>query len=214
MKPYLVSAPKFVQWLFPKRIWHLPNTQNSVYLTFDDGPIREVTPWVLDLLQEYKAKATFFCIGENIARHPALFLRILQEGHSIGNHTQHHLRSTKTNAKTYLENISQATEQAKRTAGVDFQYFRPPYGKLSTSKALKIIKKGYKIVMWDTLSADFDMNISEEKCLKNVVNNLQVGSIVVFHDSLKAEKNLRYALPRTLEFIKQKGWNARAMPSF
>lgn len=202
MKAYLVQTPKFVQRLFRKRIWAFPFSKD-VFLTFDDGPIPEVTPWVLDLLKHYNAKATFFCIGDNVRKHPELFKRIIQEGHAVGNHTMHHLNGHKTPLQEYIDNVN-ACHSVLGTHSSEL--FRPPYGKLTSrqSKALRTL--GYQIIMWDVLSADFDADVSEEKCFQNVSNHLQPGSIVVFHDSLKAEKNLKHALPMILETIKEKGW--------
>ncbi len=216
MKSYLVKTPKLVQWLFPRRVWAFSRKEPNIYLTFDDGPIPEVTPWVLDLLKEYDAKATFFCIGENVKKHPEIFERIITEGHSIGNHTFHHLKGTETTTEKYLEDIA-LFEETITTFNDEFRatsneqisplttrtsLFRPPYGRMTSAQAKKVAEKGYKIVMWDVLSADFDTSILEEKCLENVLNNIKPGSVVVFHDSLKAEKNLRYVLPKVLEFIK------------
>lgn len=210
MKPYLVQTPKFVQRMFPKRIWAFPNSEKKIYLTFDDGPIPEVTPWVLDTLQKHNAKATFFCIGDNISKHPEIFKRIISEEHAVGNHTFNHLNGRKTTLENYLENVSKAeTEMAHRLSSIaskDHQkveqcttLFRPPYGKMTSSQAKSIHQKGYQIVMWNVLSADYDTAISEEKCFKNVAKNIKPGSIVVFHDSLKAQKNMQYALPKVLE---------------
>ena len=220
MKPYLVKTPKFVQRIFPERVWAFPNNNNSVYLTFDDGPIPEVTPWVLSLLKEYKAKATFFCIGNNISKHPTIFKQILAEGHSIGNHTFNHLNGWKTNTEEYIDNCVAFEEilNTPEVLGQDDKFnsefriqnsellFRPPFGKM-TSKQVEILqKKGYKIIMWDVLSADFDKSISKEKCLENVINNIQPGSIVVFHDSLKSEEKLKYVLPKVMDYIVAEKW--------
>ncbi len=188
--------PKLIQRLYPERIWAFSRSSNSVYLTFDDGPIPEVTPWVLDELKKHNAKATFFCIGENVQKHPEIFKRIITEGHAVGNHTFNHLMGTKTETSTYIENILLAE------ALIDSKLFRPPYGKISSKQAKILQQKGFKIVMWDIISYDFDANICEEECLQNVLKNTKPGSVVVFHDSLKAEKNLRFVLPKVLEFIK------------
>jgi len=216
LKPYFVKTPKFLSWIFPNRIWAFSRSEKSIFLTFDDGPIPEVTPWILDILKEYNAKATFFCIGENVAKHPEIFRRIISEGHSVGNHTFNHLNGWNTSTSKYVENVIKAEEIfQKELCSIsneefgnqnseirNFKFFRPPYGKM-TSKQSKILqKKGYKIVMWDILSADFDQRLSEEKCLQNVLKNIENGSIVVFHDSLKAEKNLRYVLPKVLENLR------------
>lgn len=166
MKPYLVKTPKFVQRLFPKRIWAFPNNENSVFLTFDDGPIPEVTPWVLSTLKQYNAKATFFCIGDNVKKHPSIFNQLIKEGHSIGNHTYHHLNGWKSNTEDYINNCNLLKDNFPLFNEVNL--FRPPFGKLSLKQSKLLQKKGFKIIMWDILSADFDSKISKEKCLDNV----------------------------------------------
>jgi len=201
VKPYLVKTPKFVQRLFPKRTWVFPYNENKVYLTFDDGPIPQVTPWVLNLLKENNSKATFFCIGDNINKYPDVFKRLISEGHSIGNHTYHHLNGWKTKTETYIQNIIKSEIQLNSEL-----LFRPPFGKLSSRQSKILQKKGFKIIMWDVLSADFDTKITKEKCLENVLKNIQPGSIVVFHDSLKSEEKLRYVLPKVLDFIRGQKW--------
>ena len=198
--------PRFIQRLYPERIWAFSRSSNSVFLTFDDGPIPEVTPWVLDELKKHNAKATFFCIGENVQKHPEIFQRILSEGHSVGNHTFKHLNGWKTATSEYIENIEKAKKQMHNS---EFKIqnsrllFRPPYGKITSKQAKTLQKKGFKIVMWDIISYDYDTNVSEEKCLQNVLKNIRSGSVVVFHDSLKAEKNLRYVFPKVLEFLNE-----------
>jgi len=202
---FITKTPKLVHWLFPKRVWAFSRSQPTVYLTFDDGPIPEVTPWVLDVLRKYDARATFFCIGENITKHPEIAKQILAEGHSIGNHTFYHKNGWKTSYTEYLKDLEKFNSALKKSA-IKIP-FRPPYGKMTSRQAKAILKKGHDIIMWDVLSGDYDENISETTCLKNVLSNIEKGSIIVFHDSLKAEKNLRYALPSVLEYIKNKGWN-------
>jgi peptidoglycan/xylan/chitin deacetylase (PgdA/CDA1 family) len=198
--------PRFIQRLYPERIWAFSHVKDSVFLTFDDGPIPEITPWVLDELKKHNAKATFFCIGENVKTHSEIFQRILAEGHSVGNHTFNHLNGWKTSISEYIENIEKAKKQMHNS---EFRIqnsellFRAPYGKITSKQAKTLQNKGFKIVMWDVLSYDYDGSVSEEKCLKNVLNNIKPGSIVVFHDSLKAEKNLRYVLPKVLEFLNE-----------
>ncbi|MCW5518909.1 polysaccharide deacetylase family protein [Aureitalea sp. L0-47] len=215
MNPFLVKTPSLVKRLNPSWVWSFPQETNAVYLTFDDGPIPEVTPWVLDILNEYNIKATFFCIGENVKKHPELFRRIIAEGHSVGNHTNQHLNGWVTNTETYISDVEAASEILKQNnsnrESTPSLLFRPPYGKLKPVQSKKIKQKGYSIVMWDVLSFDWDQSISPEKCLENVQLNLEPGSIVVFHDSLKAEKNLRYTLPETLEFIIENNWNGLAI---
>jgi peptidoglycan/xylan/chitin deacetylase (PgdA/CDA1 family) len=211
VKPYLVKSPTVLKWLFPKRIWSLPNNLNSVYITFDDGPIPEVTPWVLDTLSRFKAKATFFCIGDNVQKHPLIYNRLLKEGHATGNHTFNHLNGWKTSTEDYsincekFEEILNLVQDDKSSINT---LFRPPYGKITSKQASILQKKGYSICMWDVLSADFDASISEEKCLQNVLKNIEPGSIIVFHDSLKAEKRLKYVLPKVLDYIYTNGLNS------
>jgi len=203
----MITIPKFVQWLYPERIWAFPREQNSIYLTFDDGPIPEVTPWVLDELKKHNAKATFFCIGENVQKHPEIFRRILDEGHSVGNHTFNHLNGWKTEVSEYVDNVLKCEEVFNSEFGIQNSelLFRPPYGRISSKQAKLLLKEGYKIVMWSCISYDYDRNVSEEKCLQNVLRSVRSGSIIVFHDSLRAQKNLRYVLPKVLEFIEQNG---------
>ncbi|GAB5401160.1 MAG: polysaccharide deacetylase family protein [Aureisphaera sp.] len=185
----------------------MPNKDRVVYLTFDDGPITRVTPWVLDLLKQHNAKATFFCIGDNIAKHPEVFARIQAEGHSIGNHTFNHLNGWKTTTENYVENTLRAEETLMKE-GCQSKLFRPPYGKIRFEQAKALRKLGYKIIMWDVLSADFDPAVSKEQCAENVLKHIKPGSIVVFHDSIKAEDRLTYALPKVLDFIREKGWKS------
>lgn len=201
--PYVIKA------LFPNRIWSLDAGKrkhpSSVYFTFDDGPIPEVTPWVLDVLKEYNAKASFFCIGENLQRYPDIGKRILEEGHALGNHTQHHLNNWKTKSEAYLADVKLAQRYID-TYQLPYKLFRPPYGKLRTKDAKRLLDNAYEIIMWDILSKDYDASITKEKCLANVTKNLDAGSIVVFHDSLKAEKNLRFALPKAIETALSRGY--------
>ena len=205
MKHYLVKTPKTIQRLFPKRIWTLPNKSNSVYITFDDGPIPHVTPWVIEQLKRYNANATFFCIGDNVSKYPEIYAQLAKNGHEVGNHTFNHLNGAKTSIKDYIGD----TEQAENT--IDSKLFRPPYGKIKSSQARALQKKGFKIIMWDILSADFDLETSKEDCLQNVLQNITIGSIIVFHDSIKAEEKLKYALPKVLDYIYKKGWNCASI---
>jgi peptidoglycan/xylan/chitin deacetylase (PgdA/CDA1 family) len=208
--PYI---PKLVQWCFPKRIWHLSRSKKTIYLTFDDGPIPEVTLWVLEQLKSYNAKATFFCIGENIVKHPDLFNQIALEGHTIGNHTQHHLNFNQTKLSEYIKDVEQCENTISTTLKKENdtviktqKLFRPPYGKLSFKASKKIKNLGHKIIMWDVLSVDYSAAVSKSKCLTNVLNHTKNGSIIAFHDSLKAEKNLRYVLPKVLEKYSERGY--------
>jgi len=191
--------------------------QKTIYLTFDDGPTLEITEWTLNTLKEFNAKATFFCIGKNIENHPEAFQKIINEGHSIGNHTHNHLNGWKTNNTEYLVNALKAEKVISTTLNhqqpttrnqklLSIKLFRPPYGRIKASQAKELFKKGYKIIMWDVLSADFDQSISSKKCLNNVLKNTESGSIIVFHDSAKAEKHLKFVLPKVLKYFTKKGY--------
>ena len=182
--------------------------QPTVYLTFDDGPDETATPFALDCLKLFDTKATFFCIGKNIVEQPEVFQRIIDEGHSVGNHTYNHLNGWKTNNETYFQNIQKAS------ALIPSNIFRPPYGRITISQALKLMKPPYSfhIVMWDVLSGDFDINLSPDDCLKNVLENIEPGSIIVFHDSKKAFLRMSFALPEVLKFCKEKKWQLKALP--
>lgn len=224
MKPYWIKTNKFIKKIFSNYIWDIPNVENKIYLTFDDGPTPEITEWVLEELKKYQAKATFFCIGKNINNHAAIFLKIIDEGHYIGNHTFNHLKGWNASTEDYLDNIALCKSEINNASPVrpdnyrdsglnsaicnlQSPLFRPPYGKIKKAQSKKLRQLGYKIIMWDVLSADFDQTITPEKCLENVLQNVQSGSIIVFHDSVKAFKNLEYTLPRSLEILKQRGFD-------
>jgi peptidoglycan/xylan/chitin deacetylase (PgdA/CDA1 family) len=201
-----VKTNRLIKKVFSNLVWDIPNSENKIYLTFDDGPIPGVTEWVLDLLKAEEIKATFFCIGDNIQKHPDVYKRILTEGHQTGNHTFNHLNGWKTKSEKYIENFKLCeTELLKLNTEHSF-LFRPPYGKIKISQSKTIRDLGYKIIMWDVLSYDFDAKISAEKCLENVISNTAQGSIIVFHDSIKSEKNLRFALPKAIKVLKDKGF--------
>lgn len=209
MKSYWIKTNRIIKKLFSDFIWDIPNSENKIYLTFDDGPTPQITEWVLNQLEQYNAKATFFCIGKNIEQHPEIFKKLIENGHAIGNHTYNHLNGWKTNTNEYIENSVQCSVISNpfsnnKQQTTDNQLFRPPYGKIKAAQAKELRQKGYKIIMWDVLSADFDQSITKEKCLDNVVSNTQSGSIIVFHDSVKAFKNLEYVLPRVLQHLAKK----------
>lgn len=225
MKFYWIKTHFLIKKIFSGFVWDLPNKEKKVYLTFDDGPTPKITDWTLNQLKEFDAKATFFCIGENIQKHPEIFNKVIDEGHSIGNHTFNHLNGWKTSTEDYIENFKQCeaeiikqlqilTQQSNpETLGLILKskMFRPPYGKIKSDQSRILKKIGYKIIMWDVLSADFDTSVSPEKCLENVMKNIRSGSIIIFHDSLKASKNLEYALPKALAFLKENGYKCEAI---
>ena len=192
----LVKTPVLIMRLFPELIWHFSsreqNQENHVFLTFDDGPTPEVTPWVLDCLREYNARGTFFCLGRNVDKFPEIYNQIIDEGHAVGNHTYSHLKGWKTSNSEYYDDIQLASHN------IDSNLFRPPYGRFRKTQ-IREIRKEYSIVMWDVLSQDYDRSVSPQKCLANVESNIVPGSIIVFHDSDKARKNLYYTLPQILE---------------
>ncbi|WP_201288864.1 polysaccharide deacetylase family protein [Polaribacter septentrionalilitoris] len=215
MKAYFPRTPRVVMKLFSKYTWRFHTKKKEIFLTFDDGPTPEITQFVLDELQKYDAKATFFCIGKNIEKYPNIFAQIIADGHAIGNHTQNHLKGWKTNTITYLENILECEEviskeieklNHSKNYAQKSKLFRPPYGKIKKKQAKKLIKRGYEIIMWNVLSADFNINISKEECLENVLENTKEGSIIVFHDSIKAAERMQYALPRLLKEFSNKGF--------
>ena len=202
---YTTRTPYLVQTVFKQLVWTIP-TKDTIYLTFDDGPTPGVTQWVLETLGGYGAKATFFCVGKNVEEHPEIYKQVLMQGHTVGNHTYHHLNGWKTNKRRYLLDIKKCAKH------IDSRLFRPPYGRLRKVH-YKEIKDKYSVVMWDVLSGDFDNRISNEKCLKNVVNKVRPGSVVVFHDSLKAENKLRYVLPKVLSVLSERGFVFSAIPN-
>ena len=209
MKFYWIKTNQLIKIIFKNYVWDIPNNENKIYLTFDDGPTPDVTEWTLSQLKKYNVKATFFCIGNNIEKHPDIFNKIIEDGHSIGNHTFNHLNGWKTKTEKYVDNVNLCNNQIQKSTNhpISSTIFRPPYGKIKSNQAKKIKQLGYKIIQWDVLSADFDNTISVEDCLENVLSNIKKGSIVVFHDSLKARKNLEYVLPKTLDFLVNEGYN-------
>lgn len=210
MKFYTVKTPKLVKSLFPKLVWEFSVSKKTIYLTFDDGPIPEVTPWVLEQLSTYSAKATFFCIGDNVKKHPTIYHDIIEKGHVIGNHTQHHVNAWKVSNETYISETQLCEETLLKNItslkNTSPKLFRPPYGKITPHLSKELRKLGYTIVMWDVLSGDFDNELSPEKCLANVIENTTSGSIIVFHDSLKAAQKLHFVLPKVLEHFSNLGY--------
>ncbi len=211
MRFYLIKTPRIIKKLFSRYTWCFSSNKPEVYLTFDDGPIPEVTEFVLNELKKHQAKATFFCIGDNIRKHPSIFKELLKNGHSIGNHTFNHLNGWKTKSNDYLSNILQTETLIHKFHNKSAKLFRPPYGKIKRSQADLLLKKGYKIIMWDILSADFDVHASKEQCARNVLQKVKNGSIIVFHDSIKAKEKLYYALPIVLENLSNKGYKFKGI---
>lgn len=194
------QLPLFFRRIYGKVLWRKDSNKKVIYLTFDDGPIPEVTPWVLDVLDQYEVKATFFCVGENVWRHPDLYQEILRRGHRTGNHTYNHLRGFLTKTDQYLENIEKAAKH------IDSDLFRPPHGDLWRKQYLALNKK-YQIVQWDLITRDYNKKLRGEQVLNIVKQHARNGSIIVFHDSLKAEQNMKYALPRSLAYLKSEGFS-------
>ena len=215
---YWIKTNSLIKKIFSNYIWDIPNNENKIYLSFDDGPTPEITAWVLQELEKYNAKATFFCIGNNIKKHPEIFEMLIAAGHSVGNHTFNHLNGWKTTTEEYLQDSIQWSAVSGQSPNWNLQseicnlksancnLFRPPYGKIKASQAKKLRQLGYKIIMWDVLSADYDTSISAEKCFENATKEVTSGSIIVFHDSIKAFPHLEYTLPKALKFFKEKGF--------
>lgn len=196
---------RLLSFFYPSLLWHVPVKDKILYLTFDDGPIPEVTPWVLEELKKRNVKATFFCIGDNVRKHPTIFQSIRENGHTTGNHTYHHLNGWDTADKKYSEDIELANKL------ISSRLFRPPYGKIRISQ-ISSLKKKYRIVMWDVLSKDYDTNLNGEQCYQRVIKSALPGSVIVFHDSLKAQDRLRLALPKVMDHFIKMGYTFAALP--
>ncbi len=206
---YTSRIPSFARFFLPEIICRIPHTpfmgsgdkdKKTAYLTFDDGPIPETTPYILDTLQKYGLKATFFCVGENVKKHPELYKRILKEGHSVGNHTFNHLKGWKATSDAYIDNVRMCSEY------VSSKLFRPPYGKM-TYFQYRILRKKFKLIFWDVITPDYDLNISPEKCLEIVKKKTRPGSILVFHDNLKAKNKLTILLPGAVDFLLRENYD-------
>jgi len=198
---YAVRIPSWFSKLNGSLVWKIPTKEKILYLSFDDGPHVTATPFVLDELKKYNAKATFFCLGKNVQSHPEIYQRILNEGHSTGNHTFNHLNAWHVKSEEYIDDVKHAEQF------IQSKLFRPPYGRMYPRLSKKMRTQfGYKIIMWHVLSGDFDESIAPEKCLNNVLNKAQKGSIIVFHDSSKAYKSLQFALPNVLKIFTEKGY--------
>lgn len=193
------NTPQLMPWLMPAITWRMPQEGKSIYLTFDDGPHPEITEWVMDELEKYNAKATFFCVGDNVRKFPETFGNLLQRGHRIGNHTYNHLNGWATDNPTYLDNIEQCDEYTHSNL------FRPPYGKIGI-RQFRAVRKKYRIIYWSILSRDFEATLDVEESLAYMLEHTTDGSIVLFHDSVKAEKNMKELLPRFLQHFSQQGY--------
>lgn len=200
----LFNPPKIIKKIFPAFIWSFDSEKDSVFLTFDDGPTPEVTPWVLDTLDKYGAKATFFCIGKNVELYPDVYAKIIERGHAVGNHAYSHVKGWGMETGDYVRDVDIAAEL------IHSNLFRPPYARIGPNQA-RVLSERYKIIMWNILSRDYSRNVSRRQCVNNVVPHIEPGSIIVFHDSKKSSRNLWYALPRVLQAIKEKGLKAKTI---
>ena len=201
------KTPWLAKKAFPSYVWDIPSNEKIIYLTFDDGPTSVVTEKVVEILAAYKAKATFFCIGKNIAENPTIYQHLLDTGHAIGNHTYNHLKGWKSGNATYINDIEKTQEILNsKPITHNSKLFRPPYGRIKPSQGKALEKLGYKIIMWDILAIDWDSAVAKEEVLDNIISNTVDGSIVVLHDSIKASKNMLYALPKVLDHFTKKGF--------
>ncbi len=196
---FIEQVPGFVRNLFPKALWRMNPNEKAVYLTFDDGPIPVITPWVIDLLGHYGIKATFFMVGDNVRKHPQEFRQVIEAGHRVGNHTFNHLKGLFTDTPEYIENVEKAE------ALIHSNLFRPPHGMLRRSQ-YKELSKRYQFVMWDLVTRDYSKRMNGEEVLANVKKYVRNGSIITFHDSLRSKENLKYALPRAIEWLLEQGY--------
>ncbi|MEZ4793450.1 MAG: polysaccharide deacetylase family protein [Gelidibacter sp.] len=211
-----VKTPSIVKKIFSNYIWDVKTNGNVLYLTFDDGPTPVITDWTLDILKQYNAKATFFCIGNNVEKHPDIFRRIEKEGHRTGNHTFNHPRGWKTKTEDYISEVLR-TKKIIEDSIQDSEFriqnlFRPPYGQITSKQGKGLRKLGYKIIMWDVLSLDWKDTVSNERCYQNVISKSTSGSIIVFHDSIKASERMQYVLPKVLDYFSAKGFEFRRIP--
>ncbi len=202
---YPFRSPRFLSWLYPKRTWGFSSTENTVYLTFDDGPNPDATTWVLDVLKEHGIQATFFCVGTNVKEHPDIYNRILAEGHTVGNHTMNHENGYKTSSRKYVGSV-QATSEC-----VQSNLFRPPYGRMTRRQEKKL--SDYHVIMWSWLSYDFSSKVPVEAVVQDARNNVRAGDILVFHDNAKTLERLQQILPSVITEIKQKGLSFSSLSS-
>ena len=210
----IFRTPFFLPWLYPELVWKADTQEKKIFLTFDDGPVPGPTEFVLQTLKKFNATATFFCIGDNVRKHPDVFAKVVGAGHSIGNHTFNHLKGWNYSTQEYIRNVELCADQFKvagirQPASNDKQLFRPPYGRIKRDQIKAL--PDYRIIMWDVLTHDYAKSYSPERCLIGSIKTTRPGSIVVFHDSVKAERNMMYALPRYLEHFSDKGFSFEAL---
>ena len=198
------QIPDFIKLMWRTPVWRINPSEKVIYLTFDDGPNPEVTPRVLDILDEFEAKATFFCVGENVMKYPEIFQEVKHRGHAVGNHTFNHVKGTEKTVKEYVDNVGKAHEY------IHSKLFRPPHGRITLSQVNKL-KADFKIIMWDFITYDFDRQVTSTEILKEVKLRSRNGSVVIFHDSLKARKNVLEALPEALRYWKKEGYEVKAL---
>lgn len=202
---FIEQPPRIYRMLFPKGVWRIPSEKEKVvYLTFDDGPIPEITPWVLDILDKYNIKATFFCVGDNVRKHPDIYKMVLDAGHRVGNHTFNHVQGIRKFTKQYLANTELAAKY------IESDLFRPPHGHMRLPQFFTLRRK-YRIILWDVVTRDYSKLLKPEQVLNNVKQYTRNGSIIVFHDSLKSETNMKYALPRSIEWLLEQGYTFKLL---
>lgn len=208
---YFFRNPFFLPWLYPSLTWRLTPDESVIYLTFDDGPMPGPTDFVLSELARVNAKGTFFCIGDNIRKHPDVYRCLLSEGHAVGNHTFNHLSGWKTSEDDFVVNTEKCKQEMLLHGPTTGNLFRPPYGRI-TRRQIARLSPNYRIVMWDVLTNDYAQSLAPEDCLRGSLAATRPGSIVVFHDSLKAERNLQYVLPRFLNHFAALGYSFKTLP--
>lgn len=205
------KTTKLFNCIYPKFIWQMPPVEKVIYLTFDDGPIPEVTPFVLEILEKYNAEATFFCVGQNIEKYPDVFKQVIEKGHAVGNHTHSHIKGWRSPVETYIADFKNCDEQLRFHADLKSKkLFRPPYGRI-TRKQAKVVLNTHEIIMWSVLTKDYDTRLSPEQCLERAIKSTESGAIVLLHDSLKAQKNMSYVLPKYLAHFSALGYKFKAL---
>lgn len=201
---YFVKSPKIFDFIYPDLIWRIHTKEKKLYLTFDDGPDKNVTPELLKILNQFNAKATFFCVGKKVEKSSVLLNKIIKEGHSIGNHSYHHLKGKKVATNVFLDDVNLCSTL------IPTNLFRPPFGSIKQSQ-IKLLKDQFKIFMWTVMPGDFDKNISKEKCLNRAIKHTKKGTIIVFHDNNEAKDKVFYTIPRYIEYFQKLGYTFEAL---